>query len=170
MYLIGNPNGVDVPIQRLQITFDSLLYPDANTAIYGRAFHNERDKGVVPEVYIGGDYKEVLFDDRYDITVFFDVSPKVEFLPAGQGSAEVGIVVFCNLKKLYPTGGRHATEDVERTVIDMIERYSEFRPLSITKGFDAVSMFAGEKVRFDMQPHYVFRVTAKVNYLYNDCL
>jgi hypothetical protein len=171
MYLITNPVGIDVPIQRLQKLLDAELYTAAKRHIYGRAFHNVRGDGVVPEVYKGGgEYKEVLFNDRQDLTVFFDIEGDVQFLPNGNASIAVGIVVQCNLKRLHPDKGRHAGEIVERDVLALIERSSPFHINSVVKGYPAVEMFAlTDRVKFDMQPHYVFRIKTDVTYLYNDC-
>lgn len=171
MYLITNPNGVDVPIQQLQKLLDATLHTTKAVEVYGRAFHNARDGGIVPEVYVGGrEYKEVLYDDTKDCSIFFELQGDVTYNGAGRCNVGVDIVVQCNLKALYSDGGKHATELIERDVTDIIERSSPFQVTGIVKGFAAVEMYAlTNRERLDMYPRYCFRIKTAVNYQFNDC-
>jgi hypothetical protein len=171
MYLITSPNGVDVPIQQLQKLFDSDLHPTKKVEVYGRAFHNVRDDGIVPECFVGGrEYKEVLHDDTKDCVIFFEVTGDVTYNGAGLCSAPVDIIVQCNLKAIYPDGGKHATELIERDVTDIIDKSSPFHATKIVKGFPAVDMYANtDRARMDMYPRYCFRVKTTVNYQFNNC-
>jgi len=171
MYLITNPIGIDRVIQSAQKSLKAGLHTTKKVEVFGRAFRNEREAGVVPEVFVSGrEYREVMYNDKVDCTVFFDPSDRVTYNGAGQAQGEVGIVVQCNLARLYPDKGRHATELIERDVIDIIEAQTPFRVTGIVKGFAAIEMFAmTSRVRFDMQPHYVFRLNTIVNYQYDNC-
>jgi hypothetical protein len=171
MYLITNPIGIDKVIQAAQTKLIAGLHTTKTVEVYGRAFRNERDGGVVPEVFVSGrEYQDVMYNDKVDCTIFFDPADQVTYNGAGQAQSEIGIVVQCNLHTLYPDKGRHATELIERDVIDIIEAQTPFRVTGIVKGYPAIEMFAmTSRVRFDMQPHYVFRLQTVVNYQYDNC-
>ena len=66
--------GIDVPISRLVQIFTNHLWTGLGVDYFGRVYRNERDGGVIPEVFDWDkqDYIEVLQNDNKVGTVFFD--------------------------------------------------------------------------------------------------
>ena len=77
--------GIDVPIQQLQTKLYQQLKAawninnDTDYSSYGRAYKNQTNDGISPEVFIGGlDYKDVYFDDTLKALSFFAIDDTVK--------------------------------------------------------------------------------------------
>jgi hypothetical protein len=168
MHYLTSPIGIDHLIQVCQATLDDQLHPKHRSAIYGRAFRNRRGDSIVPEVYVGGnEYKDVKFDDRNTIQVFFDPMGEISY-DDGTATTEVGVVVTANIALLYPDRGRSATEEIIRDVIDTLEM-TPCRVLRVLTGLEAYEPFDIAHAKIDMQPWYTFRVVCEMRYIYQNC-
>lgn len=164
--------GIDVPIASLRDAFASLLWPDVSNKIYySRVFHNlDKNGNLIGEVFTEGkDYKEVMFDDRYMVNSFFDVSDTIENVNEElQTTRDVGIIFQCHLPSVYPTATNRLTEELYRDVLRVINTHSMLvTPNSIEAGLGAYGdMYTGNLREFDMQPWHVFRVntTMRIDY------
>ncbi|HPT12591.1 MAG TPA: hypothetical protein PLP69_08175 [Bacteroidales bacterium] len=152
--------GIDVQIESLRSTFESLLWTAFNNSFNGRCMHNYRE-GVIPEVLNDDshEYKEVLLDDKFDSIVFFDVLPK-----RGIGSADVNIYFAVNLSTIYPSVDERATEHALSDVAMVIKRHANFEMTSITDGFESWKDWSMVKQEDNMQPFYLFRIETTVTY------
>ena len=134
------------------------MWPDVSNKIYySRVFHNlDKNGNLIGEVYTEGkDYKEVMFDDRYMVNSFFDVSDTINDVnPELQATREVGIIFQCHLPSVYPTATTRLTEELYRDVLEVIKTQSmSVIPESIEAGLDAYGeMFTGNLREFDMHP------------------
>ena len=152
--------GIDVQIESLRSTFESLLWTAFNNSFNGRCMHNYRE-GVIPEALNNDshEYKEVLLDDKLDSIVFFDVLPK-----RGIGSADVNIYFAVNLSTIYPSVDERATEHALSDVAMVIKRHANFEMTSITDGFESWKDWSMVKQEDNMQPFYLFRIETTVTY------
>jgi hypothetical protein len=111
---ITNPKGMDFCINQLQSWLQSELFarweidPDvpAESNRYKflpRVNRNPDEKnGFIAELYLGnGEYKEVYWDDTLTGFTWFGLGSKI-LQEDGQQVADIHLVTFANLKKLYP--------------------------------------------------------------------
>jgi hypothetical protein len=160
--------GIDVPIEDLRLLFEDKLWIGKNNVFHGRCFRNKRAENLIPEVSIGGDYKEVLLQDNNDSTVFFDASPTRDVIGATDIDADVSIYFSINLQKLYPGLSRNdATETAYKDVIKYINA-SAFDFQSLNTGFESFDTWGYEDAEFDnMYPYHLFRIDTTVIYNLN---
>lgn len=161
--------GVDKPIERLRLLFESSLWNGKSNKFYGRCFRNERD-GLIPEIKleIGDEYKEVLLQDFQDSTVFFDVEPNRDAVSKSIVNANVNIYFAVNLTKLYPLLNRiDATETAYKDVINLVN-VSGFDFKAIVSGFEAYETWSYDEASKDnMHPYHLFRINTSINYNLN---
>jgi hypothetical protein len=118
-----NPQGIDYFIDRLQKWIQPILYeawgldpvdPDdlASYKFFPRVNRNpDPERGFIAELYLGnGEYKEVYYDDTLAGLSWFGLGPRIQ---AGvEHVADVHLVTFANLKKLYPGISHRADEEI----------------------------------------------------------
>lgn len=118
----NNPTSVDFWIKKVQPMLESSLFKkwgatpttflpgDASYIFYPRVHRNPLPApgGFVAELYTGnGNYKEVYWDDKLAGLSWFGLGPKT--VHDVQQVADVHLVTFANLKKLYP-GALHRAD------------------------------------------------------------
>lgn len=169
--MITNPVGIDRPIQVIQQMLIANLWTDFNCSFNHRIFRNERNGKIIPEVFIdsSNDYKEVKFDDRYDVLSWFDVSDRTSSIDGTQINQEVGIFFAVNIKKLYPAIAHRAVEEVHRDVLAQIRK----RPMIC----EVIGLSTGKAaygdldtdglVKYNMQPWHTFRYNCNIKYTFN---
>jgi len=161
--------GIDAKIERLKVLFEQGLFLDYSYNSYGRAFLNDRDGEVVPEILIDDthEYKEVLLDDTIAASSFFvvrnDYTVKNSLV-----SGAVDIYFSVNLKTVYPDVTERALEYLHRDVSKIINGES-FELANITSGKDAFSDF-DIRLGDNMQPYYLAKFVTNTNWLYNECV
>lgn len=160
--MISNPQGIDLPIQTLQIQFLDHLFLGKKYSSNGRAFLNTRE-GVIPEVYVSAnEYKEVLTDDRQDAISFFTVEPNQE-VRLTEANAKVNIYFMVNLETLF-TYSHRAVEEVHMLVSKEINR-SPFQVTVLVTGTESVKEFTIENPDLlNMQPYYCFKFECSITY------
>lgn len=159
--------GIDDQIEKLRLLFESNLWSGKKAVFYGRCFRNERNDGLIPEISIGGSYKEVLLQDFNGATVFFDVEPlrSARVIDSSDITANVSIYFAVDLDKLYPGLDRlKQTENAYKDSIDIIN-HSAFTFNAFETGFSSYSVWTYDKASIDnMQPYHLFRVDTTINY------
>lgn len=169
--MIDNPIGIDRPIQIMQQLFVANLWTSFTCSFNHRVFRNEKDGKLIPELLIDStkEYKEVLFDDRYDVLSWFDVSDRSNSVDGTQLSQEVGIFFAVNLKKLYPTLAHRAVEEAHRDALMQIKkRPIVFEVISLETGEAAYGRFSTDNLtKYNMQPYHTFRYNCNVKYSFN---
>ena len=158
--------GIDVDIERLRSHFENNLWADKSCLFYGRVYPNERETGIVPEIFDNSDkdYKELLLNDELDCISFFYVDPSRSLI-----EADVSVIFAINVRNLYDTYETRETERAMRDAKLELDRAGvAFNIENVTTGINAVSEFTfTNQNRMDMQPFYLFRFECEVNYDFN---
>ena len=160
--------GVDYKIDLLRAQFASLF--STGFTAYGRAFVNQKEEGLIPEVLDGSDYKDVLLDDNLQKGLCFFVVENDEEPLESSGVdylAKVSIYFAVNLSLIYPTVTERAVSYLHRDVIEEISD-SEFTVLAFRKGLPAFEAFDMVKPSDNMQPFYLVRFETEVEYQINE--
>lgn len=160
--------GIDTPIERLRLLFVSDLWKTNNYTAYGRAFRNEENGNIIPEVLIASsnEYEDVLLDDKLEALSFFDVDPN-RGEENGNQTATVYICFAVNLKKLYPLITERATEYAHDAARRLILQ-SNFKNITeLVTGLAAFDRFTFNE-NDNMSPFYLFSFTTEINNI-NNC-
>lgn len=180
-----NPQGIDVPLQKLQ----KLLYGKLcatwgldqagdDYRCYGRAYKNEAEEGYLPEVYIGdSEYRDAFYDDGHKVVSFFGVG---DTRTVGlQTETDAFIVFQLNIAEVKPTITHRGDEEVHMDVLNalMIPAFGfTIKELvtDIYNVFEEYRKYAPrlrrntESIKFrDMHPWHVFRVNLAL--IYHSC-
>lgn len=160
--------GIDKPIERLRLLFESNLWVANKSIFYGRCFRNERNGGLIPEINTNNEYREVLLQDFNDSTVFFDVDPVREVIGLTDINASVDIYFAVDLTNLYPLLTRNeATETAYKDVVKYING-SDFDFQGLKTGFDSYDTWDyDEASRDNMQSYHLFKINTKLIYNLN---
>lgn len=128
-YLKENPAGVDVSITAFQRYFYPAMLKvfgitdDDAFDLYGRAHNNVKSGGSVPEVLVGENYQDVLFNDRKTVGQgFYAVGPKVGY---SAGSAQASVALILQYTMTGITNGKYNPmhdEQVNQAVMDIARR------------------------------------------------
>lgn len=123
------PAGVDIAITAHQNYFYPAMLKvfgmtdDAAFDLYGRAHHNPKSDGMVPEVLAGSEYKDVLFNDAKTIGQgFYEVGSRVGY-QAGSGQAQVALILQYTMTGI--TNGKYNPmhdEQVNQAVMEIVRR------------------------------------------------
>jgi len=166
-----SPVGLDKAIDLFQsYIYTKLGYSDWEC--YPRGYKNPKKNGLIPEFYEGGDYDELLFDDKHSITSFF-ISNDRKTLDNGLNSTEVSLIVQANLEELFPTIPHRADEELHNDIMFASNKYGyydHFKLVEVLTGIDNVYReFIKDDVKLDdMNQNHVVRFVYEVKYM-NDC-
>lgn len=161
--------GIDNLIDGLKTKLTAKI---AGLTAYGRAYKNEREDGVIPEIQTAGtqEYKEVLIDTGITGLCFFIVENDYEVSDGTMNTTDVDLYFAVNLKLLYPTVSERATEYLHQDVQNIL-KYSRFNLQSITSGRESFDDFADEYIKIgdNMQPYYLCKFSTEIEYNINEC-
>jgi hypothetical protein len=185
LFLKTAPVGVDIPIQKLQLYLHEKLLAkwglqNVDYEAYGRCYRNQKEDGYVAEVYVGGnEYKEVYLDDRISVLSFFGLSGDIEFEVTN--TADVHLIFWVNIKRLYPAITHRADEEVRKDVQELVQKKMYgFTLTEVRLGIERVhqeyrgTIMAAQanldtlKYR-DMHPFHCFRFDLKLLYDIKHC-
>lgn len=161
------PVGIDRIIDSIQVVLYNKLGWDTGTVYEAnhRAYKNETEKGIIPEVYDGKkEYREIYFNDKVDANSFF----LVDDTRTGDKlySVIVSIIFQIKLDKIFPNIVHRADEKAHKQVLDVLERTTLVKINSLQTGI--ANVYSGllvDQSKFDnMQPFHVFKVDIDVNY------
>ena len=165
-----NPRGIDYPIQRIQ----TLLYNDliaggwTSYEAYGRVYKNLKEDKVIPEFATSNkDYKEVLFDDKFNATSFFMVDDKITY--NGTGTANVSLIFQAKIDKLFPTITHRADEEMHEDIVTSLNHRNFGKITGITTGIKQVYADLNIDIEGidDMSGFHVVKFDLIVNFNYN---
>ncbi|MGR3221310.1 MAG: hypothetical protein ACUZ8H_16055 [Candidatus Anammoxibacter sp.] len=144
LVLKTNPVGIDHSINKIQNSIYSYLTNNigwTNYESYPRAYVNTKAGGTIPENYVGnGEYKEVLFDDTFNVTSYFIADETRSYSnDDGQLLQDVSIVFQGDLKKLYSAILHRADEEMHKDLYDsLVNAVIEDMLTGIVTGVDNV--------------------------------
>ncbi|QYS85412.1 hypothetical protein JJC03_09185 [Flavobacterium oreochromis] len=172
IYLIEHPIGIDKEIQKIQ----SAIYKNinwGNIQCFGRVQKNPKgEKGFVAESYVGkGEYKDVLFDDKFNATICFieDETHKVSKL--GELSTEVKVVFSVDLNKIFHNNSKRMDSEIEIEAFKLLSKQGMFTIKEIEKEVDTI--FKGydtSKIKtLNMYPYHTFAIIGELKYKINNC-
>jgi len=172
--MIVKPVGIDYPIQDMQELLTANLWaavPLAKKAIYHRVFANRnKNNQLEPQVYIDSksEYETVVFDDRKDFIVWFDVDSQTSAFNNSLAKQDVGVVVIVNLKNVYPLLAHRAVEEAHLDVQKIInKRQPAWDITQLITGVEAFGEFDISRLKYpDHHPWHVFRFNCSVTFNY----
>ena len=162
--------GIDVPIEAQRAVFEDKLFTGSSSYVaYHRAFVNEKDGLVIPELQTedSTEYQEVLLNDKIDGHSFFVVRPNI-VVADGLLSAKVDIYFALNLDKLYSSVSERAVEYAHRDILNLLKR-SRFEVFEIVTGLDAFAGFGNVDLKDNMEPFYLVKFGADIVYQTSEC-
>jgi len=169
------PIGIDIPVDKIQ----RALYTDLVTngpwlsyESYHRAYENDHEEGIRPEVFtINNDYKEVFMDDAFNVTSFFIVDQDRLINNGEEFRSDISIIFQVQLDKLLPLVLHRADEEFNNQVSNVLSNLGYgYELLGMEQGIDNVfAEFDQDQIKYeDLQPYYVVRFNLSVPYSY-DC-
>jgi len=169
---ISNPKGIDAKIAGLQSFLNTELatsdYYTTAYKCYARAYLNQREGGVIPELYIGSkEYVDLRLDDREAAFSFFVVDGGVP-VDGDNYNANVRLITYINLSTVYSGVSHRADENAHRDIHNAINGYGgEWEITGQTWGIENVyEGFEISERMYDMQPFHVFAIQMEVPYFY----
>lgn len=177
LYTKRNPVGIDIPIQQLQKRLYEKL-PDAweindnKYKSYGRIYRNQKESGLVPEVYLGNnEYSDSFFDDKISVLSFFDVAEERDYQGADV-KANVGLIFCLWLNDIKKNIAHRADEEAIKDVVLLCKGpFHGFKLSRIVTGIENV--FRGyniDPVKFrNMQPLLCFKLGFELTYNIQQC-
>jgi len=139
---------------------------DANTRFTNLLYTNKRRKfwklaridiNDVPYVRDGDDYNECLFDDRYDLTIFYieNGDRKVD-LPSFE--SKVDLICTFNMNNF----SSYEHDDIVNKVVNILQ-VTPFKIDNISFDSEALKGFDySDKMSDSMRPYFVFRIKTKL--------
>ena len=172
---LTEPTGLDLAIDRYQKSqYNALGFSDHES--YALAYMNLKNvqgkTGYIPEVFDGGnDYKDVLFNDGFEVSSFFYREPTTNHKDQ-VGTVRINQIFQVNLEKLFPTRSDRSNEYfnglIERHNIYGFNDHDGFKLQKTVVNFEEVYQdFLIEYLNKydDMQPFYVVRFEYLVRYI-----
>jgi hypothetical protein len=174
LILKDRPVGVDKAVDTIQNALYSHLVDNgawANYESYHRAYRNETNNGVKPEIFSleGNDYRDAFMSDKFTVTSFFLVANETE-VSEDMFTSDISVIFQVDLNKLYPTSPHRFDEEFRTEIVDV------FRGLNGTFSFDGAvtdidSVYAGldtTKVKLDdTHPRHVVRFELTAKYMHS---
>ena len=175
-----NPKGIDKVIDKVQVKLYNYLtglgWSDYES--YPRAYKNPKGANTIPEVYISSnEYKEVLMDDKFNVTSFFLVDDR-RSINEQLITQDVSIIFQANLVELYPSIEHRADEEMQMNIYEKLKYFfgANVTINEIITGVDNVysdlniSGKLKEKVKLDdMSQFYVVKFNLTVGYESCEC-
>jgi len=173
-----SPVGIDKTIDTVQVGLYNYLTTTALWSLYEsyhRAYKNPLGENTIPEAYtIDNEYKEVLFDDKFNVTSFFLISDNT---PSGVDNIftqTVSVIFQGILPKLYPVINHRADAEMQDDIMKAFD-FIDYDVSNIIIGVDNVYSDLDLRARLreeieltDMSDFHVVRFDFEVKYEY-DC-
>ena len=132
--------------------------------VYRNAIHANGKREYLPQVYTyGGEYADVLFDDKYALQSFFDVGETMKSVDL-MTYASVSLYCFVDLEALFPDNSERMDEEFMNDIAQFVMESSPgFTLQAIHVGAKKVlEPYSGYRVRLvkdrNVQPFYCFRL------------
>jgi hypothetical protein len=168
-----NPDGVDAQIQRLQSWLYTKLANEGWTLheSYERCYKTKRDDKIIPEIFIDNEYRELLLDDKVNVTSFFLVDDN-ENISDRLCTINIQWIIQANIKNLYPSITHRADEELRSDLKRLLKLNPyQFRLTGCIQGIESVydSLKINIKFTDDMNQFHVCRFNLELNYNINNC-
>lgn len=117
-----NPIGIDFVVD----VFNGRLFTELSKVwtdyqSYPRSYKNPSGNNVIPEHYLGeNEYKEVLFDDKFNVTSFF-LSGDERTIDDFRLSQTLSVIFQADISKLYPAVTHRADEEMHADILAAFE-------------------------------------------------
>lgn len=171
LILKDKPVGVDKSIDTIQNALYTALVTNGtwtNYESYHRAYRNETEGGIVPELFTGNgnDYADAYMNDKFTVTSFFLVDNETG-INDDMFTSDISVIFQVNLNKLYNKAPHRFDEEFRNQIVKIFRGLDgSFSFNSITTSVDSV--YAGldtDKVKLnDTHPCHVVRYELTANY------
>ena len=168
---IVNPIGIDKEIQIMQNHLNGKTIVDF---VFGKATKNYNSSKSEPLIYLGeNEYSEILQSDNIKSHLFFFLHEESSNeYPFEQ--FKVSVIVFADLKKLYPTVLHRAEEEIINNVKDYISQ-KKFDLWNLRNTYRGATKALNEfNLKIEdfslLQPFFIFRLDYELNISINNCL
>lgn len=142
---------------------------------YDRVYKNYHNAtGLIPEHFTGGkDYKEVFYNDNFDLTSFY-VADDTSEMQTGDGFITVSLIVQANLAELYPAIAHRADEELRNLftyAANTFFSFDNFALESIETSIERVyrEFYQNDIKLDDMSEKHCFRMNFRVKYTPECC-
>ena len=154
-------SGINPYITGLNAKFTDDLYASQTAGVddYARKFYGlaRTDISGVPRYNDSGKYIDVLFDDKYDLSLFYIESAARKMIPYSFES-EINLIVTAKMTSFSGTEEEDIIEEVYQ-----ILKLTSFEPTELTRDVDALQGFDyKDKIKETMHPYFVFRIKCKL--------
>lgn len=164
----NNPINEDAVIAEIQVQLynDLIAKGVTNYESYERVYLLNG----VPELYVGnGNYKEVYFDDRFNLTSFFLLGQTKTIDSIGYYSAPLSIIFQADLTKLFPTITHRADAELHDMVKKSLDKVKSTITINeIVTGIENVYQgldFEQSQYLDDVSSFHLFRVNMEIKFL-----
>jgi len=162
-----DPTGVDVPIDNLQkYIWQKMSWSNFRYTSYPRAYKTETNDGNTYEVFVNGkEYREVLYDDRVDVSTFFVADENLTKVNNQVYKTTIRLIVQINLSACYPDIPHRADEEATMELLKVLDvNYWKYKVLNVRKGIRNVfrDINVNGILFTDMQPFHIFSVEMEV--------
>lgn len=176
IYTKDCPKGIDIWIQNLQkelysYVLDQWCLSDKDYDCYGRVYRNRANKQYKPEAFAGNkDYNEVFLNDKVSVLSFFGMGNNIVVNDYKSKTADVHVVFFVNLDKVYAGTQHRADSEVREDIFHFLrEEIYQFIVKSEVLGVDRVleeypGLKEQEQIFFDQHPWHCFRFNMQCTY------
>ena len=172
LILKDSPVGVDKSVDVIQRAIYKGMVTDGawtNYESYHRAYKNETDDGIVPELFTGNgsDYVDAYMDDKFTVTSFFLVPDNI---PNNEDvrTANISIIFQVNLGRLYTTAPHRFDAEMHNqieTILNGLDGRFSFIDTHTSLN-DVYEGLDTNKVRLnDTHPCHVVRFEVEANYI-----
>lgn len=146
-------SGIQHYITDLNTRFTNQLFTDKTRKFWKLA---RVDFNGLPYYNDGGEYVDVLFNDQYDLSLFYVVNGDEKIIPYATES-KLDIIVTAKMTSF----SGYTEEDIIEKVYKLM--VTSIRPESITRDINALKEFNyQEKIKETLHPYFVFRIKCKL--------
>jgi hypothetical protein len=171
--------GLDSKIKKMQTALQDYLpwfnedgVSDTDIAIYGKLYRNpDPENRMIPEAYKSDtEYSQVFVDDKIGATIGFLPIPN-RSISDNKYLQNIDIICTINLTKIYGANERYDELALQQFINALNQDNSIHELIEVKEGITNVfGEFYNENIKFNnMQPWYVFSVTAAIEYVNDYC-
>lgn len=173
IYLVSDPVGIDIPIDRIQ----KFLYSGLNwdkMQMFGRIYKNQGDNGKLPQYNDGSpEYQKDVYisDKNNNANIFFVVNDVHKVVNPVEMESIIKIVFMVNLEKIYGPENQRLDSKAHKDVFDLLTQKNQFIITSLETGLETVLKdFDTSKIKkADLQPLHIFALVGKIRYNITKC-
>lgn len=171
-----SPVGIDIVVQKIQKSIHDYLTNRVGWSVddyvsYPRCYRNPDNESILPEHFENGEYREVLFDDRFHVSSYILTDENIEVNELNFNAVKGSITFQGLLDKLYPDVLHRADEEMNNDVLQAVKSSVETEVANMIVGiynvYNNVSLRKRlkEEVKFDdMNDFHVLRIDFMFTY------